>query len=138
MNKIETQAWIRGTDWQLSEGSREWIPDERRKGISQSTYMHDPWTQTTVWWGPEGRGDGGWVEVGKGAENGDVYNSVSDKNKVKNKIKLKVINSNQNVQYFYMPYSKQLPFKDNVLTTDRKIKLKIQWHGTLTPSGLRW
>ena len=36
------------------------------EGISQRTYMYDPYTQTTAWWWPEGKGSKGWVVVGKG------------------------------------------------------------------------
>lgn len=31
-------------------------------------------------------GSGGWVEVGKWEENGDICNSLKNKNKVKNKV----------------------------------------------------
>ena len=34
-------------------GMVHWM--KKGEGISQRTYMHDPWTQTTVWGWPEGR-----------------------------------------------------------------------------------
>ena len=39
---IETEAWIHGTDWQLSEGRRrgDWMKDG--EGIGQRTYMYHP------------------------------------------------------------------------------------------------
>ena len=54
-----------------------------KKVISQRTYKHSPPTQTTEWRWPEGRGQGlgggGRVEGG----NGDICNSVNNKNKEK-------------------------------------------------------
>ena len=38
---------------------RDWMKEG--EGISQRTYMHGPWTWTTVWGSPEGTGGGaGW------------------------------------------------------------------------------
>ena len=40
MNKIKPEAWIHGTDWQLSEGKKAGVLEE----ISQRTYktlLHD-------------------------------------------------------------------------------------------------
>ena len=34
-NKIETEAWVYGTDWQLSEGEGDWMREG--EGISQRT-----------------------------------------------------------------------------------------------------
>ena len=45
-------------------GMVHWM--KKGEGISQRTYMHDPWTQTTVWGWPEGSRGRGWVEVGRG------------------------------------------------------------------------
>ena len=56
MGKIETESWARGTDWQQSVGIAGL--DEEGEGISQRTHTHDPQTQATVWWWPEGRGGG--------------------------------------------------------------------------------
>ena len=39
INKIKTEAWIHGTDKQLSEG-RDWVKES--EGISPRTYMHNP------------------------------------------------------------------------------------------------
>ena len=42
MNKIETEAWIHETDWQLSgvmAGREEWMKES--EGISQRTYTHN-------------------------------------------------------------------------------------------------
>ena len=52
------------------------------EGIIQRTYMHNPETQTGVWWRPEGRG--GWGLGGggqRGVGNEDLCNSVNNKNK---------------------------------------------------------
>ena len=52
------------------------------EGISQRTYMNNPWIQTTVWLWPEERGSGAWKEGAKGWD-GDICNSVNNKNKEK-------------------------------------------------------
>lgn len=46
------------------------------EGISQRAYMHSRWTRTIVWGEPR-EGRGGWVEVGKEGENGDMHNSAN-------------------------------------------------------------
>ena len=48
----------RGGDW-IKEG----------EGISQRTYMHDPWTWTMGWGSPEGHGGGG----GGGGQSGNKW-----------------------------------------------------------------
>ena len=69
-NKIETEAWIRGTEWQLSEESRvgNWMKEG--EGISKKPHMPNPQTQTPAWCWPEGRG-------GKGGEEGDEGGGAS-------------------------------------------------------------
>ena len=52
------------------------------EGISKRTCMYNPWTQTTVWRWPEGKGSRGWEEGGKVGKIGDICNSVNNKNKV--------------------------------------------------------
>ena len=42
------------------------------EGISQGTYMHDPWTQTAVWGPPEGRE---W-ELGGGRKMGSSHGKL--------------------------------------------------------------
>ena len=50
--------------------------------------MPDPWTGTTVWGQPEGRGGGSWVEVGKGREMGTSVRVSTTQNKEKEKEKM--------------------------------------------------
>ena len=86
MKKIQTEAWIHGTGWQLLEDRGEgWEWMKEGKGISQTVHRHNPQTQTTAWRWPEGRGSRTWLEGGKGEGKRDVCNSVNNKNKVKNK-----------------------------------------------------
>ena len=50
LQKIESQAQKRGTEWQLLRGEVggwEWMKEG--EGIRQRTYMHHPCTRTTVW-----------------------------------------------------------------------------------------
>lgn len=47
-----------------------WVKDG--EGVSQRTYMHDPWTQTTAWGWPEGRGAAGAGCGRQRGENGDI------------------------------------------------------------------
>ena len=47
---------------------RDWMKEG--EGISQSIYMYNPWTQTTVWWWTEERG--GWEQGSKGEGNRDI------------------------------------------------------------------
>ena len=54
---------------------------EEGEGISRWTCMYNPWTQTIVWWWPEGRGSRGWEEGGKVEGNEDNYNSVKNREK---------------------------------------------------------
>ena len=64
------------------------VLNKRMEGISQRTSMHNPRIQTTVWWWPEGKEDGGtWVEVGKAGGNGNICNSVNNINKWMNTCK---------------------------------------------------
>ena len=49
------------------------------EGISQRTYVHGPYIQTTVWGWPEGR----WMEVGKGG--GEVGTIIIVSVKIKEK-----------------------------------------------------
>ena len=66
-NKVETEAWTHGSDWELSEGKGLGGLDERRwKKVKRLTYIHNTQTQTTVRWQPEGERGGTWVEVDKG------------------------------------------------------------------------
>ena len=64
-------------------GGGRWGLVERWEGISQRTYMNNPWTWTMVRGLTVGVG-GGWVEGGKG-KNWDNWNSI---NKI---FKLKII-----------------------------------------------
>ena len=68
------------------------------EGIGQRTYPHDPWTWTTVRCWPEGRVNENCVEESKwagGEENGDICNSVNNKNEVK---------INKNICHIYNKY----------------------------------
>ena len=47
MNKIETEAWNRPTAITGEVGREDWRKEG--EGVSQRTYMHKSWTQTTVW-----------------------------------------------------------------------------------------
>ena len=85
INKRETVACILGTDWQLSEGRGNWMKEG--EGISQRTYTHKPWPQTTVWWGPEGRGqESGWRQAEEGKMGTSVIVWVIKILKLKNKL----------------------------------------------------
>ena len=51
-NKISNRTrgmdtWKRLTDLRGEEGGEDWI--KQSEGISQRTYMHDPWAQTIMW-----------------------------------------------------------------------------------------
>ena len=46
-------------------GREEGSGKKEGEGISQRTYMHDPWTWTTVWRWPEGGGEWGLGGGGK-------------------------------------------------------------------------
>lgn len=60
------------------------------EGISQSIFMHDPWTQTMIWGLLGGGVRWGLVEVGKGREIGDKCKSLNNKKLFMNKNTLKL------------------------------------------------
>ena len=72
-NKIGPEAWIQGTDLQISEGRGM----RKLEEISQRTYMHvcrahGPRQQRSQDWGWS------WVRRGKGEKMGDICNSVKN------------------------------------------------------------
>ena len=82
MNKIETEAWIHRTDWQLTEGTEEWSTWWKKVTRFAKEHMHKPLTQTA---GSVGRGkqEVGWGRGGQRRKNGDICNGVKNKSEVK-------------------------------------------------------
>ena len=67
------------TNWQLQNSHGD-MKGMYRKQSSQRTYMHDPWTRTTVWGLPEGVHGGSGTErrgTRGGGESWDNYNSIN-------------------------------------------------------------
>lgn len=62
--------------------------------------MHDPSTQTTVWWWPEGTGAGAGWRWAKGNKNGDIFNGVNNKNKFLKKTFIEIPERNPNCLFF--------------------------------------
>ena len=57
-NKRETEAWDIRTAARVERREGYWMKES--EGISQNTYAHDPWTQTTVWRLTKGGGKAEW------------------------------------------------------------------------------
>ena len=63
-------------------GGSDWV--KKGEGIRQRTYIHNPWTQATVWGQPEGGGLGDRRRgINRVGGNEGICNSFNNKNKEK-------------------------------------------------------